>query len=142
MDQHDPFWDEGGDGPRCPDDCPNAQAPYCPAHEDPLIYKRDENLLHLAEAHAVAASRSLVVAAIERLREKRSLPEVRVPMRQMDEWIVFTRKVVLDSGEHTAEGEVERRIAAWLDAQRAQDWAELDRVKERYLRFTGDVPQR
>jgi hypothetical protein len=95
----------------------------------------------LAEAHAVSAARELVVAAVERIRQRRGLQEVRVPVRVMDEWVVFTRKVVLDSGEHTAEGEVERRVAAWLSERRAQDWAALDRLKERYLRFTGDVRQ-
>jgi hypothetical protein len=89
----------------------------------------------------VAAARGLVVAAVERLRLRRGLKEVRVPVAVMDEWVVFARKVVLDSGEHTAEGEVERRVAAWLSEKRSQDWAALDRLKERYLRFTGDVRQ-
>ncbi len=141
MEQQDPFWDSAGEPARCPEDCPNAQAPYCPLHEDPTIYRRDDNTLHLAEAHAVAAARSMVVDAVERLRVKRNLKEIRVPVRVMDEWIVFARKVVLDSGEHTAEGEIERRVAAWLQERRAQDWEALDRLKERYLRFTGDVPQ-
>jgi hypothetical protein len=110
-------------------------------HEDPAIYKRDENSLHMVEAHAVAAARSLVVGAVERLRKRRDLPEIRVPVSMMDEWMVFARKVVLDSGEHTAEGEVERRVATWLSEKRSQDWARLDRLKERYMRFTGDVPQ-
>lgn len=137
----DPFVDAVEGEARCPDGCPNAVAPYCPMHEDPAIYKRDENSLHMVEAHAVAAARSLVVGAVERLRKRRDLPEIRVPVSMMDEWMVFARKVVLDSGEHTAEGEVERRVATWLSEKRSQDWARLDRLKERYMRFTGDVPQ-
>jgi len=138
VDPQDPFWDVPEASTRCPEDCPNAQAPYCPMHEDPAVYRRDENSLHMAEAHAVAAARGLVVEAVARLREKRGLPEIRVPVSVMDEWVVFARKVVLDSGEHTAEGEIERRVAAWLAQRRAHDWAALDRLKERYMRFTGD----
>lgn len=127
------------EGPsRCPMDCPNAGAPYCPAHEDPKIYRRDETNIHLAEAYANNAARDMIVAAVEHVRERRHLKEVRVPVRLMDEWVVFTKKVVLDSGEYTAQGEVERRIASWLDKAREQDWDRLDRIKERYLRFTGD----
>jgi hypothetical protein len=122
--------------PRCPDDCPNAGAPYCPAHEDPAIYRRDETKLHLAEAYANNAARDMIVKAVESQRQRRRIAEVRVPGRVMDEWIVFTKKVVLDSGEYTAQGEIERRVSAWLDKAREQDWARLDRIKERYLRFT------
>lgn len=142
MDGEDEF-EAGPDGPsRCPLDCPNAGAPYCPTHEDPKIYRRDENNLHLVEAYANNAARDMVVAAIEHLRERRRLKEVRVPTRLMDEWVVFTKKVVLDSGEYTAQGEVERRIALWLDKAREQDWDRLDRIKERYMRFTGDFPDK
>ena len=140
MDGEDEFEADPEGASRCPLDCPNAGAPYCPAHEDPTIYRRDENNLHLVEAYANNAARNMVVAAIEHLRERRHLKEVRVPVRLMDEWVVFTKKVVLDSGEYTAQGEIERRIALWLDKAREQDWDRLDRIKERYRRFTGDVP--
>jgi hypothetical protein len=130
---------EGPDGPaRCPDNCPNAGAPYCPAHEDPAIYRRDATSLHLVEAYANNAARDMIYKAVERQRERRRLKEVRVPSRVMDEWVVFTKKVVLDSGEYTAQGEIERRIAVWLDRVREQDFEQLDRIKERYMRFTSD----
>ena len=122
--------------PRCPEGCPNAQAPYCPAHEDPAIYKRDETKLHLAEAYANNAARDMVIKAVESQRERRHLKELRVPGRTMDEWIVFTKQVVLDSGEYTAQGEIERRVSAWIEKSREQDWEQLDRIKERYMRFT------
>ena len=141
MEGDDEFWSEPEREGRCPEDCPNAAAPYCPLHEDPSIYKRDENILHMVEASAANAARELVVNAVNRVREKRHLKEVRVPTRQMDEWLVFSRQVVLDSGEHTAEGELERKVAEWLDKMKEQDWAQLDRLKERYMRFTGDVAQ-
>jgi len=124
--------------PRCPDGCPNAGAPYCPAHEDPAIYRRDEMRLHLAEAYAHNAAREMIYGAVGRQRERRKLKEVRLPTRVMDEWIVFTTKVVLDSGEYTAQGEIERKVSAWLDRAREQDWDRLDRIKERYMRFTSD----
>jgi hypothetical protein len=130
---------EGPEGtPRCPDNCPNAGAPYCPAHEDPAIYRRDETSVHLVEAYANNAARDMIYKAVEHQRERRRLKEVRIPARVMDEWVVFTKKVVLDSGEYTAQGEVERRIAAWLDRVREHDWEQLDRIKERYMRFTSD----
>ena len=124
--------------PRCPDGCPNAGAPYCPAHEDPAIYRRDDNNLHLAEAFANNAARDMIYRAVEHQRERRRLKEVRIPTRVMDEWIVFTKKVVLDSGEYTAQGEIERRVSGWLDRVQEQDWEQLDRIKERYMRFTSD----
>jgi hypothetical protein len=107
-------------------------------HEDPAIYRRDETKLHLVEAFAHNAARGMVVLAIEHVRERRKVKEVRVPMRLMDEWVVFTTKVVLDSGEFTAQGEIERKVAEWLDHVRDTDWARLDRLKERYMRFTSD----
>ena len=122
---------------RCPDDCPNAGAPYCPAHEDPAIYRRDDTKLHLAEAYANNAARDMIFRAVESQRERRHLKELRVPGRVLDEWIVYTKKVVLDSGEYTAQGEIERRVSGWIDKSREQDWAELDRIKERYMRFTA-----
>lgn len=140
MEGEDEFEAEAEAPTRCPPDCPNATTPYCPAHEDPRIYRRDENNIHLAEAYANNAAHSMIVAAIEHLRERRGLLEIRVPARLMDEWIVFTKKVVLDSGEYTGQGEIERRIALWLDKAREQDWARLDRIKERYMRFTGQGP--
>jgi len=94
--------------------------------------------LHLVEAYAHNAARGMVVQAIENVRARRKIKEVRVPMRMMDEWVVFTTKVVLDSGEFTAQGETERRVAEWLDHARDTDWARLDRLKERYMRFTSD----
>lgn len=121
---------------RCPEGCPNAGAPYCPAHEDPNIYKRDETKLHLAEAYAINAARDMVCKAIEHQRERRKLKELRVPLRMMDEFIVFAKKVVLDSGEHMAQGEIERKVAGWIDKSAEQDLAKLDRIKERYMRFT------
>jgi hypothetical protein len=134
------------EGPaRCPDDCPNAGAPYCPAHEDPSIYKRDEGKLHLAEAYANNAAREMIFKAVESQRARRRLKEVRVPARLVDEWTVFTKQVVLDSGEYTAQGEIERRVSSWLDEARAEDWERLDRIKERYMRFTtgpDGLPQR
>ena len=138
MEGEDEFEAEPESATRCPPECPNATAPYCPAHEDPRIYRRDETNAHLAEAYANNAARDMIVTAVEHVRERRHLKEVRVPVRLMDEWVVFTKKVVLDSGEYTAQGEVERRIALWLDKAREQDWDRLDRIKERYLRFTGD----
>jgi len=107
-------------------------------HEDPSIYRRDETKLHLVEAYAHNAARGMVIQAIESAREKRKIKEVRVPMRVMDEWIVFTTKVVLDSGEFTAQGEIERKVSQWLERTRDNDWARLDRLKERYMRFTSD----
>ncbi len=140
MEGDDEFEAEAEGPSRCPPDCPNATVPYCPAHEDPKIYRRDENNIHLAEAYANNAARDMIVGAIEHLRERRHLKEVRVPTRMMDEWVVFTKKVVLDSGEFTARGEIERRIALWLDKAREQDWDRLDRLKEHYRRFTGNAP--
>lgn len=122
--------------PRCPDDCPNAAAPYCPAHEDPAIYRRDDTKLHLAEAYAHNAAREMVFRAVESQRERRHLKEIRVPGLTMDDWIVFTRQVVLDSGEYTAQGEIERRVSAWIEKSKEQDWARLDRIKDRYMKFT------
>lgn len=139
MDGEDDFEAEAEAPPRCPEGCPNANAPYCPRHEDPSIYRRDEGKLHLAEAFANNAAREMVYRAIDRLREKRRLKEVRVPTRVMDEWVVFTKQVVLDSGQHTAEGEVERRVAQWLDKMATQDWERLDRIKEHYMAFTSDA---
>lgn len=139
MDGEDDFDAQEEAPSRCPEDCPNAAAPYCPRHEDPAIYRRDETKLHLAEAYANNAAREIVFRAIDRLREKRRLKEVRVPTRVMDEWIVFTKQVALDSGEHTAEGEIERKVGLWIDKSRAQDWERLDRIKERYMRFTSDA---
>ena len=141
MEGEDEFWSEPEREGRCPEDCPNATAPYCPKHEDPSIYRRDENILHMAEASAANATRELVVNAVNRVREKRHLKEVRVPSRQMDEWLVFARQVVLDSGEHTAQGELERKVAEWIDQMKDQDWADLDRRKDHYMRFTGDIAQ-
>ena len=138
MDEDSEFPSEAPTRARCPDDCPNAMAPYCPAHEDPSIYRRDEMKLHLVEAYAHNAARGMVIQAIESVRGKRKIKEIRVPMRQMDEWIVFTTKVVLDSGEFTAQGEIERKVAQWLEKQQEQDWAALDRLKERYMAFTSD----
>jgi hypothetical protein len=138
LDEDGSFEDASSPPSRCPDDCPNVNTPYCPMHEDPAIYRRDEGKLHLQEAYAHNAAREMIFAAIETLRKRRSRKEIRVPVRQMDEWLVFTRQVVLDSGEHTAQGEIERRIGEWLDRTRDQDWAALDRLKERYMRFTPD----
>jgi hypothetical protein len=138
MDEQGDFDESPPSATRCPEDCPNLNAPYCPMHEDPAIYRRDDTKLHLQEAYAHNAAREMIYQAIEKLRDRRRLKEVRVPMRQMDEWMVFTRQVVLDSGEHTAQGEIERRVAEWLDRTREQDWDALDRLKERYMRFTPD----